>query len=367
MLKFVGCIRFQKNIKMKKWSKKSKMNIKEIAKRAGVSVATVSRVLNHPESVAPDTKNRILAVMEESEYTPNWFARGLNFNKTDTIGLLLPNILNPSYMETAKGVEDVAHQKDYTTLLCNAENAVEKERKYIDSLMKRRVDGIVLVSSLLENEDIEGIKKQGIPLVLIGENKGDIRDVPIVRIDCEGAAYKAIRHLIDIGYRDIAVIYGTTPERENLRKIEGYRQALAEEGITERREFIQEAENTIEGGYLAAKRLIDLRQRPRAIFTSSDLLAFGAMDAMKDYGIKIPDQVAVVGFDNIRMSNLIDPKLSTIEKPMHKMGVVGARLLFDIIDSKEDEHADFNREILLQSKLKIRKSCGHRERIGEIF
>jgi DNA-binding LacI/PurR family transcriptional regulator len=343
------------------------MNIKEIAKRAGVSVATVSRVLNHPESVAPDTKERILNVMEESEYTPNWFARGLNFNKTDTIGLLLPNILNPSYMEIAKGVEDVAHQKDFTTLLCNAENAVEKERKYVDSLIRRRVDGIVLVSSLLESEDVEGIKKQGIPVVLIGENKGDAKGVPIVRIDCEGAAYKAVRHLIDIGYKDIAVIYGTTPERENRRKVDGYRQALAEEGIMERLEFIQEAANTIEGGYIAAKRLIDLKDRPRAIFTSSDLLAFGAIDAMKDHGIEVPDEIAFVGFDNIRMSNLIDPKLTTIEKPMHKMGVVGARLLFDIIDSKEDDNTNNNREILLQSKLKIRKSCGHKERIGEIF
>ncbi len=268
-------------------------------------------------------------------------------------------------METAKGVEDVAHQKDYTTLLCNAENAVEKERKYIDSLIKRRVDGIVLVSSLLENEDVEGIRKQGIPVVLIGENKGDVKEVPIVRIDCEGAAYKAVRHLVDIGYKEIAVIYGTTPEKENERKIEGYRQALAEEGITERKEYIQEAANTIEGGYIAAKRLIDLKNRPRAIFTSSDLLAFGAMDAMKDHGIKIPEEVAFVGFDNIRMSNLIEPKLTTVEKPMHKMGVVGARLLFDIIDAKEGENS--NREILLQSKLKIRKSCGHRERIGEIF
>jgi len=341
------------------------MNIKEIAKKAGVSVATVSRVLNHPDSVAPDTKERILNVIEESEYTPNWFARGLNFNKTDTIGLLIPNILNPSYMEIDKVVEDVANQKDYTTLLCNAENAVEKERKYVDSLLRRRVDGIVLVSSLLENDDVEGIRKQGIPVVLIGENKGDINEVPIVRIDCEGAAYKAVRHLIDIGYKDIAIIYGTTPERENKRKIEGYKQALAEEGITERVEYIQEAADTIEGGYIAAKRLIDLKRRPRAIFTSSDLLAFGAIDAMKDHGIKVPDEIAFVGFDNIRMSNLIDPKLTTVEKPMHKMGVVGARLLFDIIDSKEEKKN--NREIRLQSKLKKRKSCGHRERIGEIF
>jgi len=133
----------------------------------------------------------------------------------------------------------------------------------------------------------------------------------------------------------------------------------------EQQEYVQEATNTIEGGYIAAKRLIDLKRRPRAIFTSSDLLAFGAIDAMKDHGIKIPEEVAFVGFDNIRMSNLIEPKLTTVEKPMHKMGVVGARLLFDIIDAKEDDNK--GRQILLQSKLKIRKSCGHRERIGEIF
>ena len=182
------------------------MNIKEIARKAGVSVATVSRVLNHPDSVAPKTKERILNVIEESEYTPNWFARGLNFNKTDTIGLLIPNILNPGYMEIAKGVEDVAHQKDYTTLLCNVENVVDKERKYVESLLRRRVDGIVLVSSLLENEDIVAIRKQEIPVVLIGENK-DISGVPIVRIDCKNAAYKAVRHLIEIGYKDISIIY----------------------------------------------------------------------------------------------------------------------------------------------------------------
>lgn len=341
------------------------MNIKEVAKKAGVSVATVSRVLNHPDSVAPATKERILQVINEVEYTPNWFARGLNFNKTNTIALLIPNILNPSYMEIAKGVEDVAHQKGYTTLLCNGENALEKEREYIDSLIKRRVDGIVLVSSLLENKDVEAIKKQGTPVVLIGENR-DVSEVPIVRIDCQNAAYKAVRHLLDIGYKDIAIIHGRTPEKENLRKIEGYRQALSEEGILEVNEFIIQAENIVEGGYLAAKKLVELTKRPRAIFASSDLIAFGAMDAMKDYGLCVPDDIAIVGFDNIKMSNLIEPKLTTVEKPLHKMGVVGARLLFDTMENKEVEGAD-NREILLQSKLKIRKSCGHKERIGEMF
>lgn len=341
------------------------MNIKQIAKKAGVSVATVSRVLNHPESVAPATKEWVLQVMEESEYTPNWFARGLNFNRTNTIAIIIPNILNPGYMEIAKGVEDVAHQKDYTTLFCNAENDVAKERNYVDSLVKRKIDGIVFVSSLLENNNLDDLIKQGIPIVLIGENKADMKKVPIVRIDCEAAAQKAVKHLLDVGYKEIAVIYGSTPEKENLRKIDGYRRALDEAGISERKEYLQEAVNTIEGGYIAAKRLIELSRPPRAIFTTSDILAFGAIDAMKDNGLRVPEDIAFVGFDNIRMSNLIEPKLTTVEKPLHKMGVVGARLLFDIIDSKEEENS--SREILLQSRLKIRRSCGHRERIGEIF
>lgn len=340
------------------------MNIKEVAKKAGVSVATVSRVLNHPENVAEDTKKKVLDVMNESDYTPNWFARGLNFNKTNTIGLMIPNILNPGYMEIAKGVEDVAHQKDYTTLLCNVENDQAKERKYTNSLIARKVDGIVLVSSHLENKDVEHIKKQGIPVVLIGENT-NIEEIPVVRIDCTTGAYKAVRHLIENGYRDIAVISGTTPEKENERKLEGYRIALTEEALPEIEEYIVRVPNTVEGGYIAAKKIVDLKNRPRAIFATSDLLAYGAIDAMKDCGVRVPEEIAIVGFDNLRMSNLLEPKLTTIEKPMHKMGVLGARLLFDIMESKEEETD--NREILLQSKLKIRKSCGHKERIGEMF
>lgn len=343
------------------------MNIKEIAKKAGVSVATVSRVLNHPENVAPNTKKRILQVIEDSGYTPNWFARGLNFNRTSTIGLLIPDILNPGYMEIAKGVEDVAHQKEYTTLLCNCENALDKERKYIDTLLKRKVDGIVLVSSLLQYEDVQNIKNQKIPMVFIGENNDLDSETSVVRIDYESAAYKAVKHLIENGYQEIAMIYSRNPQQENAAKLVGYRKALAEEHITVPSQYVSEVGSSLEEGYIAVKKLLDSAKPPQAFFTSSDILAMGAIEAMKDYEIQIPEQVAIIGFDNIQMSNLIEPKLTTVDKPKHKMGVVGARLLFDMIDNKEEEVSVTPHEILLQSKLKIRKSCGHRERIGEMF
>jgi len=341
------------------------MNIRHIAKKAGVSVATVSRVLNHPENVAPATKEKIESIIAETEYIPNWFARGLNFNKTATIGLVIPHILNSEHMEIIKGAEDVAHQKDYTSLLCNVENDVAKERKYIDNLIKRRVDGILLISSLLSEKDVKAIIDQGIPVVHVGEVLWD-KSVPVVSIDSKEAAYNATRHLLESGADKIGILFGSTPAVENGRKIKGYEKALKEDKIPVREDYKIQVEDTIEGGYLGAKKFMDLKDPPKAIFATSDLLAFGVMDAMKDSKVKIPDQVALVGFGNIRMSNLVEPKLTTIEKPLHKMGVVGARLLFDLIEGKEDATKEV-KNIQLQSKLKIRKSCGHKERIGEMF
>lgn len=341
------------------------MNIKEIAKQAGVSVATVSRVLNHPDTVAPKTKEHILALIDEMGYKPNWFARGLNFNKTNTIGLLVPNILDPAFVEIAEGAEDVVNKKGYNILLCITEGLAEKELAYIQTLIDRRVDGVILVSSMLEDQEIQQIRDQGVPLVLVGVNKGNSSG-PVVRIDCSDASHKAVQHLLGCGHRNIAMVYGVTPEIENMRKIEGYRLALLEAGISEDPEYLVQADNTIEGGYVAARRLIGKAKRPHAIFTTSDLLAFGVMDAIRDSELTIPDDVAVMGFDNIRMSNLMFPKLSTVAKPLHRMGLSGARLLLDVIESQGNGEF-IMQEIVLQSKLKIRKSCGHKERISEFF
>lgn len=341
------------------------MNIRHIAKQAGVSVATVSRVLNHPENVAKKTRERIEKIIEEAEYTPNWFARGLNFNKTGTIGLMIPHILNPVYMEIAKGVEDVAHQKGYIALMCNEENDGKKGRNYLEQLIKRRVDGIVFICSSLEEKDFDMLEEQNVPVVLIGEHKNTTGQ-QVVSVDCQQAAKKAVQHLLDNDYDRIAMIYGTEPKVENEYKIAGYKKTLETSGIPIRPEYLREAANSIEGGYLGAKKLMELEEPPRAIFTTSDHIAFGAMDAIKDKNLRIPEDVAIVGFDNVRMSNLVEPKLTTIEVPLHKMGVYGARLLFDIIEGEEGAEAD-PRTILLQTKLKVRKSCGHKERIGEMF
>lgn len=341
------------------------MNIKSVAKKAGVSVATVSRVLNHPDAVAPDTKEHILSVMESLNYKPNWMARGLKLNRTGAIALLIPEITDLGYMEIAKGVEDVAHQKNYNIMLCATEDDRNKEKDYIENFITRKIDGMILVSTYLKKSDITQIKNQGIPVVLIGKNE-ELAGENLVYTDYIAAASEATRHLIEVGHKKIGVIYGSRPKVENRDKLEGWRKSMEDEGLSVPEKYLFEEENSIEGGYLAASKLLNLKDRPGAIFVTSDIMAVGVMEKIKQSGLCIPQDIAVVGFDNLKISGYLEPKLTTVTKPMYRMGLVAARLLFDIMedDSQEDNEPQ---EILIQSKLKVRKSCGHKDRVKEIF
>ena len=340
------------------------MNIKQIAKAAGVSVATVSRVLNHPENVAPKTREKIQEIIEKTEYKPNWFAQGLNFNRTKTIGLIIPHILNLIYMEIAKGVEDVAIQKGYTVFMCNVEKNDKMESEYVEQLLTRRVDGIIFLFSSLEEENLKSIEERGVPIVLVGENK-DVIGFNSVKVNCRLGAESMLKQLVEDGYRSIGILYGNDPEQESLDMLEGYKSVLSENTITINENYVKQVENTIEGGYLGVKKMLG-SDAPRVIFATSDEIAYGAMDAVKDMGLRIPEDIAVAGFGNSRMSNLVEPKLTTVELPFHKMGIYGARLLFDLIED-EDKSYENPRQITLQTKLRIRKSCIHKERIGEMF
>ena len=211
------------------------------------------------------------------------------------------------------------------------------------------------------------MEKEGFPVVLIGENK-DISEFNSVKVDCRLGAEMLMSQLVENGHRSIGILYGSDPELESLEMLEGYKKIMKEKGLPLKEEYIKPVANTIEGGYLGAKKMIN-EGPPRAIFTTSDEIAYGAMDAIKDSERKVPDDIAVAGFGNTRMSNLVEPKLTTVELPFHKMGVYGARILFDLIEADEDSE-DGEKEpvhITLQTKLKIRRSCGHKERIGEMF
>lgn len=341
------------------------MNIKQIAKAAGVSVATVSRVLNHPETVADRTREKIQKIIDKEEYTPNWFARGLNFDTTKTIGLVIPHTLNSAYMEVANGVEEVARPKGYITFMCNMEKDAEMEKEYINQLIMRRVDGLILLHSTLDEGYVRWIEEEKVPAVLIGESRAR-QTWASVNVDYRSGAVEMISHLMDCGYQSIAMLCGTDPEPESEAMLNGYRNLLKAGGVPVDENMILHIDNNIESGYIGMKKLMGrLKELPDAVFATSDEIAYGAIDAIKESGLKVPEDIAVAGFGNDRMSNLIEPKLTTVELPYRKMGIYGARILFDMIEDKTDRQEV--RKIKLQTKIRIRKSCGHKDRIGEMF
>lgn len=340
------------------------MDIREIAKKAGVSVATVSRVQNHPETVAQATREKVQAIIDECNYTPNWFARGMNLGKAETIGIIVPDILNPSYMEIIKGIEDIMAESGYITLICDGSCDAQKEEESIDNLLKRNTDGLIIISSSISKEKLLSIKSKGIPIVSIGESNA-CKDIDTVKIDYEKASYKATKHLINIGYDKIAIINGPKDKKENELRLDGFKKALESNNVKIEKNYILHSEVSLDEGYLLAKKLLKLKNPPRAIFATNDIFAFSVMAALRDSNIKVPEEVAVIGFDNINLSRMIESKLTTIINPLHKQGVLGARLLIDIINNQEDD--GFTQEIVLETKIKIRKSCGYGQRIGEIF
>lgn len=338
------------------------MNIRDVAKRAGVSVATVSRVLNHPDQVTEKTRNHIHEIMKEMDYTPNWFARGLNLNRTGLIALMVPNIINPIYTEIAKGVEEIAHSKGYSTFLCNSEDSIKKESDYIEMLTHRKVDGLIFIGGHLDPTLMERIEKNQLPAVMIGSIQGDWKFSQVYSDFFDGAQ-KATGHLIESGIKNIAHISGDLRFIESQEKLKGYKAALENAGLTWEDQWIISGDDSIEGGYLAAKRLLRLDKIPEAIFVANDWMAFGAMDAIKTEGLKIPNDIAIVGFDNNRMSALMDPKLTTIQLPAYRMGLTACRLLFDEIESGAENRTS----IYLPVTLKVRQSCGHVSGIKTIF
>ncbi len=339
------------------------MNIRAVAEKAGVSVTTVSRVLNNPDLVAKNTREDVLKVMKDMNYTPNWFARNIQSNKTKIIGLLISDILNPSNIEILKGVEEIAHKKNYSVSICNTELDEVKEKAYLEMLISRNIDGIIFMSTTLTNRDLKVLKEKRVPFVLIDKNDS-VKKANVVYTDCRVATKEAIEYLIAMGNKNIAIMLDVKAKAESAEKLIGYKEALEGKNIAIDDGKIVYCENTIEAGFVTTSKLLDNEVKIDAIFTGTDTLAFGVMEKIKQEGIKIPEEIALIGYDDLKVGAITEPKLTTIKKPTYRMGLLGSSLLFDLIEDHREKIEP--QEIMVKSKLKIRKSCGNQEGIIEI-
>lgn len=331
------------------------VTIKDIAKLANVSITTVSRVINNKsEGVSEETRNRILQLVKELGYQPNAIARGLVTKKTKTIGLIIPDISNPFFPDIARGVEDSAHIYGYNVFLCNTDDNLEKESEYINALKEKYVDGIIFTSSAPSNyEHIMELIKSGVPVIMM-DRRIESEDIYGVFIDNYEGGYLATKHLIDLGHRKIACITGPLNVRNARERLAGYKKGLLENGLEVDEELIFEGDYKINSGIVGTEKLLNNNKDITAIFACNDLMAYGAYETIRSYGYKIPDDISIVGFDDIQLSQILEPQLTTIRQPAYDMGLTAARMLIKLIEGKK-----LNKKIVtFKPQLIIRQSTG---------
>lgn len=297
-----------------------KSTIRDVATMAGVSISTVSRVMNAPHSVVEHKRKKVLAAIEALQYKPNGLARGLIYKKTNTLGVIIPDIQNPYYAGVIRGVEDASKALGYSVMICNTDRDQRRLFSYMQKLNEKRVDGILYTSDVVTPEYYEEIQSYRTPLVLVATHSLEY-DLPSVKIDDEAAAYDAVKYLISLGHRSIGMIsFELTDTIAGLPRYEGFQRALREHGLDAVGQQVMFAEHWHDDAYCATERLLKLYPEITAIFTTSDEFAMGVLSYAHEKGIRVPEQLAVIGFDNIRMAQFTIPKLSTIAQPVYRMG-----------------------------------------------
>ncbi|MBS3906220.1 MAG: LacI family DNA-binding transcriptional regulator [Syntrophaceae bacterium] len=328
--------------------------IRDVARKANVSIATVSRVVNNnPHKVNQATRKKVLEAIRGFDYRPNALAKGLLMKKTMTIGIIIPDISNPYYAEIVRGVQDMADQYGYAILLLNTDRNQDRIIRHIYFLREKSADGIIFSGGIIHGEKVLSSLKELIErVVVIGRHKVDF---PAVIIDNVGGAMKATQHLIELNHKRIGFIGGPDKSTTAKERVSGYKNALIQRGYPMNSELTRKGDLTARSGYLLAKELIQ-KEKPTAIFAANDLMAFGAISAAKESGLRVPEDLAVVGFDNILFSSYYVPPLTTVEIPMYHVGAAAMEMLVNLIAKKNAEKLRwFDTRLLVRDSTAKRK------------
>ena len=326
--------------------------ISDVARKAGVSKTTVSRVLNHPELVNEETKLRVRSVMEELSYAPSILAQGMRAQRTRSFGVVIPDFKNLAYAELLENIEIAARHHGYTVIMCSTEIDPEREKEYINKLIQRQVDGLIMCwyKSVSENRDFLTKLAKKLPVVIMDQPS---QGLPLSSVYTDG--YKGIgrltRHLIQCGHSKIGIIRSLTKYPVGNSRYEGYLAALQEGGIGFDQDLVVKSEWTSTGAAEATERLLQ-RSDPTAIIAVTDLMALGVLKCLIDNGYRVPEEIAVAGFDDISFSSLISPRLTTVAQPFDRMAWEATEQLIRRIENRHVR----NRDIELENRLVVRES-----------
>jgi len=336
--------------------------IVDVAKRAGVSVATVSRVLNGKTRVAKELTERVMEAVALLRYVPNTSARNLRRNESRAILILAPNITNPYYTHIIAGIGEAAHERGYSSFLCNTDDSREREEELLKRLEHHQADGAILLATALGAKWLEPYAKKH-HLVQCSEFDPSL-DIVHVSIDNYQAARDVMAHLMGLGHRRIGLVSSENGYYSTKLRTQGYRDALFEAGIPVIEEYIRKAaiDYTFKSGFDSARSLLSREKRPTALFCISDMLALGAIASAREMGFRVPEDVSVVGFDDVEQTTMFHPYVTTVVQPCFEIGYSAVKLLCRLIGGEETE-----RQIVLPHGLVIRESSARRHHEFEDF
>ena len=313
---------------------KRTVTIKDVAKQAGVSISTVSRVINNSKPVTDEVKQRVLEVIRRTGYIPNPLARSLVTKKSQLIGVIVPEVSDSFVNEMLDGIEEVAKMYDYEILLANTYSDKEQEMKSLNLLRAKQIEGIVMISNKIDNDHIEYINSLSIPATYISKTAREY-DINSVDISNKNATYDMTKYLIDKGHKEIAFIMTskdkTILERERLS---GYEKAIIENNLKLDEKLIRYAGIEYEDGYESMMELLDENIVPQAVFVTGDEAAIGAINALNDRGYSVPDDVSVAGFSDVKIARIYRPKLTTVHQPLYDIGAVAIRMVIKLINNE---------------------------------
>ncbi|MBN1352777.1 LacI family DNA-binding transcriptional regulator [candidate division KSB1 bacterium] len=329
--------------------------LKDIATKVGVHPSTVSRVLSGKYenfNVSQETRELIMNTAKEINYVPNETARSLRLRKTQIIGLIIPDILNPLFAGVARSIGNICEKNDYNFIVCNTDEVQDKEIRYIEMLKSRGTDGLIIVPVQREKAHIEKLKEERYPFVLAIRHFGDIETDTVVT-DNDGDVYKAVEYLIKLGHRRIAFVGGHSESYAIRAREKGYKQALLDYNIRLDHDLVVGNGYTVESGYAAAKKIMNLPERPTAFMISSNIIIVGVLEAIFEAGLSIPEDISIIGFADSCATPYLSCPLTAISQPVGQIAKRAAELLFKRIDSPESE--DYQK-IVLPSKFIVGKT-----------
>jgi LacI family transcriptional regulator len=324
--------------------------IRDVAREAGVSVATVSRVFGGG-GVSAGTRERVLAASERLGYRPNAVARALRMEATRTLGLVIPNVMNPFFTAVARAVEDAARERGYSLILGNTDEDPEKEARYLEVLLEKRVDGIVISPARAASPHLGEIERAGVPVVFLDRYVAGV-EAPVVRADGRRAVDELVGHLAGLGHRRLAIISGPPETVTGGERLESFLAGARRRGVGVPEERVAYGDFRRESGARAMRRLLRLEEPPTAVFAANNLMALGALEELDRAGVRVPEEMSFASFDDVSWFRLLRPPVTAIAQPIRRLGEAAAKMLPEMVEGRRRPES-----VVLEAELVVRGSC----------